>query len=175
VIDDFNREIERRRREALARIDQIPIASLIWGGSPSDNSPYSLARRTLRDELTSRGHLAHFSEDLLDHSLNHSLFAQQISHAEAYDIVFSIPASFGSVAEIHDFARIPWLSHKIVTFVNNAWDSGYSNQTLIQLQSNASCQIQKYEERELPSCIIEPALSLISRLQEIYYSAGRRY
>ena len=59
-----------------------------------------------------------------------SVMAQQVAHAEAHDIVFSLPSSPGSVAEIHDFARIPWLSHKIVTFLNSDWSDGYSNQNL---------------------------------------------
>jgi hypothetical protein len=101
--------------------------------------------------------------------------AQQVAHAEAHDIVFSLPSSPGSVAEIHDFARIPWLSHKIVTFLNSEWDRGYSNQSLVQMQSTLTCQIQIYDPSGLPKCVVDCALDLVGRLQELYYVAGRRY
>ena len=44
---------------------------------------------------------------------------------EAADIVFSLPDTPGSIAEIHDFARVPWLAHKIVAFLDRRWDDGY--------------------------------------------------
>jgi hypothetical protein len=172
LFEDF---IDKRRIEALSRIEKIPIAALIWGPSPSATTGIAAARMKLRDELIKRGHLANFSEDLVDPDSSRSIFAQQIAQVEAYDIVFSIPASPGSVAEIHDFARIPWLSPKIITFLNNDWNDGYSNQSLVQLQSNATCRIQPYHPQDLPDCLIHPALELIQRLQEIYYIAGRRF
>ena len=130
---------------------------------------------SLRDKLIEHGHLANFSEDLIDHKSEHSNFAQQVAQAEAHDIVFSIPGSPGSVGEIHDFARIPWLSPKIIAFLNSEWNDGYSNQSLIQLRSNVTCQIQAYRATDLPECIIRPAFKLIRRLQEIFYVAGRRF
>jgi len=132
-------------------------------------------RVKLRQELNNRGHYARFSEELIDTASPRSIMAQQLAHAEAFDIVFSIPASPGSIAEIHDFARIPELSYKVVAFLNEEWDSGYSNQSLIQLKSNATCQIQPFRPANLPDCIIDPALQLVLRLQEFYYANGRRF
>lgn len=175
VPQDFEAEVEELRLKAMRRIDAIPVAALIWGPAPDPGSAIASARLKLRDELTKRGHLANFSEDLMDSNSRRSILAQQVAHAEAYDIVFSIPASPGSVAEIHDFARIPWLSHKIVTFLNRDWNDGYANQSLLQLQSTVTCQVQLYDPAGLPNGIIEIALNLVSRLQELYYIAGRRY
>jgi hypothetical protein len=131
----FEDDVERRRLDALARMDSLPVAVLIWGPAPRAGTPVALTRTKLRDTLATDGHLARFSEDLFDPTSKHSLLAQQVAQAEAYDIVFSLPDSEGSIAEIHDFARMPGISHKIVTFVDKRWNSGYANQTLLQLQS----------------------------------------
>lgn len=172
---EFEEEVERRRLDALMRVQRQPIAGLIWGPAPAAGTPIAEARILLRDTLLNNGHLARFSEDLIDPSSPLSILIQQVAQAEAYDIVFSIPDSPGSIAEIHDFARIPGLSHKIVAFLNSDWNDGYANQSLIQLQSTATCQVQLYQPSALPQCIIEPSLRLISRLQEYYYMAGRRF
>lgn len=173
VPPDFANHIEQLRQQSLQRIQSIPIAVLIWGPVPT--STEGTVRLQLRDELQTRGHLANFSEDLIDPRSPHSVMAQQATHVESHDIVFSIPTSPGSTAEIHDFARIPGLSHKIIAFLNQDWNNGYSNQSLIQLQSNATCQIQLYDPRLSPDCIIDRAIELVGRLQEVYYFAGRRY
>jgi hypothetical protein len=174
MLEDFERDVERKRQEALARISSIPISALIWGPSRKGRSSVARARKELRDVLNDRGHLARFSEDYVDDANSHSLLAHQVAQAEAFDIVFSIPEAEGSVAEIHDFARIPWLSSKIVAFLDRAWNDGYSNRTILELQSTVTCQVHLYDSSKLPDCIIQPALDLISRLQEIYYIAGRR-
>lgn len=176
MLSEFSLEelVERKRLQVLKRIQGLPIAALIWGPAPEAGTPLSEARSMLRDELVSDGHLARFSEELLDLDSSHSVLAQQVAQAESHDIVFSIPGSPGSIAEIHDFARIPGLSHKIVAFLDYSCSAGYSNQSLVQLQSTATCQVQLYQADELPKCIIDRAKDMIRRLQEFYYLAGRR-
>lgn len=171
----FEAEVERLRRAALARIDEIPVAVLVWGPSPTGGSPTAATRLKLKQELQNRGHLARFSEELFDSTSIRSNLAQQIAQAEAHDIVFSIPDSPGSIAEIHDFARIPWLSHKVVTFLDQKWNDGYSNQSLIQLQAITTCQVRLYDSSALPTCVVECALEQVGRLQELFYMAGRRF
>lgn len=171
----FEEDVERRRLEALLRIQRLPIAGLIWGPNPTSGTPTAQARQLLRDTLRTNGHLARFSEELIDPNSSLSILTQQVAQAEAYDIIFSIPDSSGSIAEIHDFAKIPGLSHKIVAFLNSEWNDGYANQSLMQLQSTATCKVQLYQPSALPQCIIEPALILVRRLQEFYYIAGRRF
>jgi hypothetical protein len=170
----FAETVEQRRLEAVERIRRVPVSALIWGTAPDASTPIGTARRNLRDALLADGHLAQFSEDLFDPGCGLSILAQQVTQAEAHDIVFSIPGSPGSIAEIHDFARIPGISHKVVAFLDNAWSAGYSNQSLVQLQSTATCQIQLYQSSDLPDCVIRIAQNLVRRLQEFYYLAGRR-
>jgi hypothetical protein len=171
----FEAHIERLRMEALQRIQRVPVAALIWGPAPTATTPVASARGQLKDQLNLNGHHARFSEDLVDPKSTMSVVAQQMSQAEAFDVVFSIPDSPGSIAEIHDFARIPQLSHKIVAYLNADWNSGYANQSLIQLQSVATCKIQLYKAADLPGCILTSALEMVRRLQEYYYLNGRRY
>jgi hypothetical protein len=166
--------VERKRLETLEQVKLLPIAALIWGPAPDSDSPLAKARVLLRDELLKDGHLARFSEDLLDPTSQHSILIQQVAQAHSHDIVFSIPGSPGSIAEIHDFARIPGISHKIVAFLDYAWSDGYSSQSLMQLESSATCQVQPYDCKDLPGCIIKKAKSLIMRLQEYHFLAGRR-
>jgi hypothetical protein len=170
----FEDEVEQRRVEALERIDRIPIAVLIWGPAPQVGTPVAEARQLLRDTLCSDGHLARFSEELFDPGNHHSILAQQVAQAEAYDIIFSMPDSPGSIAEIHDFARIPGIAHKIVTFINQEWNDGYANRTLIEIQSTITCRVQLYSAETLPDMIVATVRDYVRRLQEFYYFAGRR-
>lgn len=173
-IDDFRKEVAEKRAKILAQMARVPIAALIWGPNPTSADPYAQARLRLRDELSTRGHLADFSEDLHDSSFEQSNFAQQISQAEAYDVIFSIPSSVGSIAEIHDFARIQGISHKIIAFVDRNHLGGYSGQSLVNSQANSTCKIELYDYATFPDCVISLALDQIRRLQEIFYIGGRR-
>jgi hypothetical protein len=171
---DFKSQIALKRVEALARITQVPVAALVWGPNPAAGDPVSSTRIALRDALRANGHIADFSEELYDPSSALSAFAQQVAQAEAYDVVFSMPASFGAVAEIHDFARLPTVSRKVIAFVDQAHLNGYSHQSLIAAQTSASCRVEVYDGLKLPACIVDHALAEIRRLQEIFYITGRR-
>jgi hypothetical protein len=167
-------EIEKRRRVVLAQVRRLPIAVLLWGPAPNTKSKAAETRVLLRDELIRAGHIAEFSEDLVDAASRVSLPVQQLAHVEAADLVFSIPDSPGSIAEIHDFARIPGLSHKIITFLNRDWNDGYANRSLIELESSVTCAIEPYDPDSLPGCVIDRATELVNRLQEIHFFRGRR-
>ena len=101
----FADQVEQKRLEALDRMRRVPVAALIWGACPSTHNILGQARLALKDTLLREGHLARFSEDLLDPECDHSILAQQVAQAEAHDIIFSIPGTPGSLAEIHDFAQ----------------------------------------------------------------------
>jgi hypothetical protein len=173
-VQRYRQEVELRRRTILDGIRRLPIAVLIWGSAPGANTLGSATRLKLRDDLILHGHIADFSEDLIDPTSDIGIQAQQLSHVEAYDITFSIPEGHGSVAEIHDFAKVPRIAHKIVTFLNRAHNGGYSNETLLELQSTVTCAVELYDQENLPGCIVTSALGRITRLQEIYYMLGRR-
>jgi hypothetical protein len=147
---------------------------LIWGPAPAAATPAGSTRLQLRDALIDDGHLAQFSEDLIDPSSNRSIQLQQLTHVQSHDVVFSIPDSPGSIAEIHDFAKVPGVSHKIITFLDRGWNSGYSNLTLLEFQSQVTCAVELYDSTDLPAYVVEKAKVIVRRLQEIYYFGGRR-
>lgn len=172
--DNYLNEVRRRREISLQRMRQIPIAVLIWGATPTATSPIGMTRCSLRDQLRANGYIANFSEDFYEPDSEFSIQAQQVADIEAHDLVLSLPSSPGSIAEIHDFFRVPGCSNKIVTYLNQAWNNGYSNKSLIELKSTATADIILYEEELLPDCILNSAFDLVRRLQETYYLLGRR-
>lgn len=174
VPDHFRKAIEAKRLLFLENIRKVPIAALVWGPNPTSADPMAKVRVDLKEKLVNCGHYAQFSEELYDPSLRESNLAQQVAQAEAFDIIFSIPSSFGSLGEIHDFARIPSISHKIVAFVDKIHSAGYSVQSLLATQSHVTCRIELYDSSMLPDCIIDCALDQVRRLQELFYMAGRR-
>lgn len=173
--ESFQELVERQRQQTLATIRKVRVSALLWGPTPTLSTAVGRTRTELRRALESDGHLVHYSEDLYDPASGFSLLAQQVADVEAHDITFSIPDSPGSIAEIHDFARIPSVSNKIVTFLDKDHNDGYSNTTLMQLQSTATCKVQLYQSCDLPNCVIDAATTLVRRLQEFYYVIGRRF
>ncbi|HET7464021.1 MAG TPA: hypothetical protein VFJ82_22385 [Longimicrobium sp.] len=167
-------EVRRRRQQCLARIARIPIAALIWGPAPDAKTAVGRTRAALKEELTRHGHVAHYSEDLYDASPEFSIEAQQAADVEAHDIVFSLPDSPGSIAEIHSFFKLPGLSGKIVTFLDKQWNDGYANKSLVELRSVATGDVFLYEAADLPDCVIREALTVVRRLQEVHFLLGRR-
>jgi hypothetical protein len=173
-LDEFRRDVNSRRLESLRRIEQVPIAVLVWGPSPESDDPVALTRRLLREKLIESGHLAEFSEDLCDRHSHYSIIAQQVSQARVFDIIFSIPGSYGSIAEIHDFVRMSDLSSKLIIFIDIRERDGYSAQSLIAADTSGTCKVEMYNASELPECVLQLALDKIRRLQELFYISGRR-
>ncbi len=172
---DFEDEVNRKVQDALARISRIPVAVLIWGPDVKSGTPIADTRQKLKDVLVADGHLARFSEELIDPNSTHSVVAQQFAQAEAYDVVFSLPGSPGSISEIHDFARMPGVGGKIVAFVDQDWNDGYANKSLMQMESTLTSRVQIYASTDLPDRVIDTAQNHVHRLQELLYCFfGRR-
>src|SRR5215207_5479323 len=113
----YGQVVEARRQQLVRLMDRLPIAVLIWGPSPAAGSPVSAVRQELRSAPRERGHLANFSEELMEPESSLSIMGQQLAQGGSHDIVFSLPDSPGSIAEIHDFFRLPGLGEKIVAFL----------------------------------------------------------
>jgi hypothetical protein len=173
-MNDFFKQVDENRKKALESIRKVPIACLIWGPNDSSGTPTANCRKMLKEELTKLGHYACYSEDLFDPNCDISNLLQQAAQAEAFDIVFSIPDSPGSIAEIHQFARVPFIGPKIVAYLDSSWNGGFANKALIDLQSPATCKIQPYQSKDLPYFIINDSIDFVKRLQEAQYLNGRR-
>jgi len=170
----FLAQIRQRRALVLDQVRRLPIAAVVWGPAPTSASPLAAARVALRDALRRQGHVAHFSEELYDPTQPFSIHTQQAADVESHDIVFSLPGSPGSIAEAHDFYKLPGLSRKLITFLDNGWSDGYASKSLIELRSLATGDIILYDAPELPDCIVTQALAIVGRLQEVQFIMGRR-
>lgn len=168
------KDLGRKRQEALDRIRTIPVAALVWGPNPGGTDPLGSVRLKLRETLRKNGHIAEFSEDLYDSSITLSNFVQQLAQAEAFDLIFSMPNSHGAIGEVHDFARLPQVSRKLIAYVDERHSNGYSASSLISAQSVSTCKIELYDGSKLPGCIIDSALDQVRRLQEFLYVSGAR-
>ena len=167
-------KVEQRRRAIMEAVLKLPLAVVVWGPGPNQTSAAAFTRLQLRDELIRNGHIADFSEDLIDPESPLALPVQQLAHVEAADLVLSIPDSIGSFAEIHDFARLPAVANKIIAFLNREWADNYSSRSLVELQSQATCAVEPYDATNLPGCIIERAMEHVRRLQQLHFFQGRR-
>jgi hypothetical protein len=171
----FEDDVLRKVETCLDRISSLPVAVLIWGPDVKSGTVIADTRLRLKETLIADGHLARFSEELVDPKKPHSIIAQQFAHADAFDIVVSLPGSPGSIAEIHDFARMPGVGNKIVAFIDRAWNDGYANKTLLQIESTLTSRVQLYSCSELPDRVITVAQDYVHRLQELQYCFfGRR-
>lgn len=173
-LTSFDSRIRARVQSSLERIRRIPVAVLLWGPNPIDGSETGLCRLKLRDKLRQSGHGCYFSEELFLEDSNISILAQQMAHVEACDLVFSIPDSPGSIAELHDFSMLPAVSSKIITFLDERWNNGYSNMSLMQRDQIISPNVELYKKDELPDVVIDKALNEVQRLQELFYLLGTR-
>ena len=170
--DFFEEEIERRRKACLERLSKIRLAVLIWGTNPLTNSLIAKARNQLRTELEELGHYVRYSEELYDPNSNYSLVGQQLAQVDAFHVVFSIPDSFGSIAEAHDFFRVPQLSRKIIIYLNKKWTEGYAYKSLIELQSIVTSNIQLYDDEKIQEEVINNAKGEVCRIQEAILCLG---
>lgn len=159
--------------EELSEIKKIPVSILLWGPSPYSDSPISDMRKLLRDELRKLGHLALFSEEIVEDGLG-SIRIQQLVQAQKFDMIVSIPESPGSIAEIHDFAGDARVNGKLLVFLNNEYIEGYSHQSLQALSSILTYEVIFYNGNSELNQVKEGVLNHVYRLREVkYFYKGR--
>lgn len=159
--------------ERLHQINKIPISVLIWGPSPSSQSPIGRIRRELRQLLRQKGNLAMFSEEICDPNSEFSVRLQQLIQAEQFDLIISIPETPGSIGEIHDFANDIRVNKKILIFLDESYAGGYSAQSLRSISCLISSEIVTYS----PSCIdriLEFSLNTVNQIREYKYITNGR-
>lgn len=150
-------------------VKKIPVSVLIWGPSPCSDSDIGKTRIMMRDRLQQEGHLALFSEELCSGDSELSLRVQQLVQAEEFDVIISIPVTPGSIAEIHDFTNDTRVNKKIIVFLNEEFNDGYSNQSLFAMSSILSCEIIYYKGFSDVDKIILIALETIQKVREFKY------
>ena len=124
----YERTFKPRLDAMQTDVAQMPLTILVWG--PGQSNPELYAKRVqIRDELRQRGHAAFFSEDLAEQRpVNYSQKAIEFLEASAADMVVVLQVSYGSVAEVHDFADYRVINSKMLIFISDQATDGYSYQ-----------------------------------------------
>jgi hypothetical protein len=168
-------QIQPRIQQALAEVNRTPILVLIWGPGLESTSPLAAVRLQLRALLRAQGHAAYFSEELCEQSNEHSLRLQQSVQAQQFELIISIPASPGSIAEVHDVATDRRVGAKLLVFLNEESVQGYSAQSLQAMNTILGCRIAYYPSERDTALIETVTLEVVQRMRELKYLGAGRY
>lgn len=162
------------RLEAMrAEIAQTSLTILIWGPGPNDAELYA-KRMQIRDELRKCGHLALISEELEDTKpADYSQKAIEFLQASAADLVVVLEESFGSIAEVHDFADYRVINSKMLIFISDQATDGYSYQgALAELKAIYNNVETFHAPEDIVSCQLKThVLRKVSVLQMLKWRA----
>ncbi len=154
-------------------VKQTPLAILVWGPGASAGDLYQ-KRLQIRDELRRRGHAAFFSEELEGNSPD-SLSQKGIEflQAQAADLIVVMQASYGSVAEVHDFAEHRVINFKMLIFIDEKATDGYSYRgALAELKTlYNNVETYKYPEDIVQCHLLTKVIEKVNVLQMVKYRA----
>jgi hypothetical protein len=159
----------------LAEAAKVPVSVLVWGPGIGSPSQLSDVRAQLRSDLRKKGHAAFFSEELCDSTLPESVRLQQLAQAEEFDLIVSIPATPGSIGEVHDFAADRRVNGKLLVFLNEQHRAGYSAQSLAALSTLISGRLVYYPDEGETLVIFEVTLDQVQRIRELKYLLAGRF
>ncbi len=165
-------QVFKPRYDALQQaVKQTPLAILVWGPGPSAGDLY-MKRAQIRDELRRRGHAAFFSEELAGTAPGvPSQKGIEFLQAQAADLIVVMQASYGSVAEVHDFASFRVINFKMLVFIDQAATDGYSYQgALTELKTlYNNVETYKYPEDIVQCNLLRIVMSKVDVLQMVKY------
>ena len=170
----FLAQIAPKIQAGLEAISQVPVSVLVWGPGIESLHPLAPVRAEVRAALREAGHLAMYSEELVDPNLPHSVRVQQFVQARAFDLIVSIPGTPGSIGEVHDFASNAVVSSKMLVFLNAEHTDGYSSKSLVALTTVHTCNVVFYPSYADTGTIVECSLEQAQRMREIKYMYGWR-
>lgn len=168
----FFEQVFRPKYEALQNaVKQVPLMILVWGPGESARDLYR-KRLQIRDELRRRGHAAFFSEELAGAPApGMSLKGIEFLQAQAADFIVVMQASYGSVAEVHDFASFRVINFKMLIFIDQAATDGYSYQgALTELKTlYNNVETYKYPEDIVQCNLLKKVMQKVDVLQMVKY------
>ncbi len=172
---DLLQKIKTKVHEEVEKSKKIPVAILLWGPSPTDTSEIAQLRLQLRTELTKLGHLAQFSEELITSEEKLSIKTQQLMHAQHFDLIVSIPCTPGSLGEIHDFICDTRVSRKLLVFLNEKFELGYSFQSIVSTSTTLTYRTMVYNGYEEVHIIKDTILEEAQKIREVKYFNQSRW
>jgi hypothetical protein len=167
-------QVFKPQYEKLQRaVQQTPLAILVWGPGASAGDLYQ-KRLQIRDELRRRGHAAFFSEEL--EGMSPTTLSQkgiEFLQAQAADLIVVIQASYGSVAEVHDFAEHRVINFKMLIFIDEQATDGYSYRGALQELKTLYNNVETYRYPEdIRECrLLTKVLAKVNVLQMVKYRA----
>jgi hypothetical protein len=173
----FN-QVFKPKYEALHQaVKQTPLAILVWGPGPGkDRKAAALyhKREQIRDELRRRGHAAFFSEELPD-AARAALSQKGIEflQAQAADFIVVMQASYGSVAEVHDFAEHRVINFKMLIFIDEKATDGYSYRGALAELKALYNNVETYKyPKDITQChLLTKVIEKVNVLQMVKYRA----
>lgn len=154
-------------------VRKTPLAILVWGPGASAGDLFQ-KRLQIRDELRRRGHAAFFSEEL-ENSAPESLSQKGIEflQAQAADLIVVMQASYGSVAEVHDFAEHRVINFKFLIFIDEKATDSYSYRgALAELKTlYNNVETYKYPEDIRECHLLTKVMEKVNVLQMVKYRA----
>lgn len=172
--DYYARVFKPKYQSLQERVRQTPLAILVWGPGETARDLYQ-KRLQIRDELRRRGHAAFFSEELTDASSAPAPSQKGIEflEAEAADLIVVLQASYGSIAEVHDFAEFRVVNFKMLVFVDRAAMDGYSYRgALAELKAlYNNVETYRYPEDIAQCNLLKQVLEKVNVLQMVKFRA----
>ena len=171
---EYFSKVFKPKYEALQdAVRATPLVILVWGPGASAADLYR-KRLQIRDELRRLGHVALFSEELEGGSPESmSQKGIEFLQAQAADFIVVMQASYGSVAEVHDFAEHRIINFKMLIFIDEKATDGYSYRgALTELKTlYNNVETYKYPEDITQCHLLTKVLQKVNVLQMVKYRA----
>lgn len=168
----FFDQVFKPRYDALQQaVRQTPLVILVWGPGASAGDLYQ-KRLQIRDRLRELGHAAVFSEELEGGApAGASQKGIEFLQAQAADLIVVMQTSYGSVAEVHDFASFRVVNFKMLIFVDERAQDGYSYRgALTELKTlYGNVETFKYPDDITQCHLLGKVLEKVGVLQMVKY------
>lgn len=174
-----NKRFHRKVSGFHRKVNSVAFNILVWGKSPTSDSPVARKRVEIRNALKQLGHNALFSEDIPSTASNayDSEKTKEFPQAMAADfIIVLVEDAPGASAEAHDFGNHPDIAVKIVVFVPERYSEGYSAKGAIKDLEDGYGGVYRYAPSELTECrVLTKAVTRVeARRNMVYRHGGRR-
>lgn len=167
-----------RRQEYLKQIQAITFSILVWGpGKEPDRLLYK-KRVEILNQLRAYGQDAFFSEEESPEMPEDdfpSAKAKEFVQGLAADLIVLLRCSYGSTAELHDFADCAELAGRMLVFLDRDTYGAYSTRGAAQELGEMHRAIRAFSHPyDLKSCkIAESVLYHVKLMQHLKYRMHR--
>lgn len=155
----------------LARSMEFSLSILVWGPSPSSQSPAAKKRVEIGRFLADEGHNAMFSEQLAEVHVPGTPTAKEREYAQAklvHLIFILIEGSPGALAEAIDFICFPQIAQKCVILVPNEYRSGYAASGPLREHEDGYRGVFWYSAKDLQECNVLGEVKIRSRARRLH-------